>query len=39
MDLYADYKQSNGADAKLGGTTAEEADKDGLSVDAPEFFP
>jgi hypothetical protein len=39
MDLYADYKQSNGADAKLCGTTAEEADKDGLSVDAPEFFP
>merc|ERR1719174_3289524 len=38
MDLYADYKQNNGADAKLGSAT-EGAEKDGLSVDAPEFFP
>ena len=38
MDLYAEYKLSNDVNKRL-GSAKHEAEQDGLSVDAPEFFP
>merc|ERR1719217_974312 len=38
MDLYAEYKLSSDVNKKL-GSAKHEAEQDGLSVDAPEFFP
>merc|ERR1719453_899462 len=38
MDLYAEYKLSTDVNKKL-GSAKDEAERDGLSVDAPEFFP
>jgi hypothetical protein len=38
MDLYAEYKLNSDVNKKLGSAT-QEAEQDGLSVDAPEFFP